>query len=175
MPTSPRAIELAPDSAAGYYNRGLVYSSLENWQASTADLRAAQEREPRNPTFNNTLCWQLGVQRQPELALPYCNLALEYDPDGPYHDSRGLANAVMGREDEAIEDFRAFLDWVDTSVKETCRPYYRPSRESWIAALQSGGNPFDDRDAAGTAGASVHVAGNPLLRLSNRVCQPGRC
>ena len=139
-----RAIELAPDSAAGYYNRGLVYSALENWQASTADLRAAQEREPRNPAFNNTLCWQLGVQRQPELALPYCNLALEYDPNGPYHDSRGLANAVMGREDEAIEDFRAFLAWVDTSVKETCRPYYRPSRESWIATLQSGGNPFDD-------------------------------
>ena len=138
-----KAIELSPDSAAGYYNRGLVYSELEDWTASTADLRAAQEREPRNPAFNNTLCWQLGVQRQPELALPYCNLALEYDPDGPYHDSRGLVNAVMGREDEAIEDFRAFLAWVDTSVKETCRPYYHPSRESWIATLQSGGNPFD--------------------------------
>ena len=138
-----KAIELSPDSAAGYYNRGLVYSGLEDWQRSTADLRAAQEREPRNPAFNNTLCWQLGVQRQPELALPYCNLALEYDPDGPYHDSRGLVNAVMGREDEAIQDFRAFLAWVDTSVKETCRPYYRPSRESWIATLQSGANPFD--------------------------------
>ena len=57
--------------------------------------------------------------------------------------SRGLVNAVMGREDEAIEDFRAFLAWVDASVKETCRPYYRPSRESWIATLQSGGNPLD--------------------------------
>ena len=138
-----KAIELSPDSAAGYYNRGLVYSALENWQLSTADLRAAQEREPRNPAFSNTLCWQLGVQRRPELALPYCNLALEYEPDGPYHDSRGLVNAVMGRSDEAIEDFRAFLAWVDTSVKETCHPYYRPSRESWIATLQSGGNPFD--------------------------------
>ena len=49
----------------------------------------------------------------------------------------------MGREDEAIADFRAFLAWVDSSVKETCRPHYRPSRESWIATLQSGGNPFD--------------------------------
>ena len=138
-----QAIELAPGSAAGYYNRGLVYSGMEDWQRSTADLRTAQEREPRNPAFNNTLCWQLGVQRQPELALPFCNLALEYDPDGPYHDSRGLVNALLGREDQAIEDFRAFLAWVDTSVKETCRPYYRPSRESWIATLHSGGNPFD--------------------------------
>ena len=138
-----KAIELSPDAAMGYYNRGLVYSALENWQQSTADLQAAQEREPRNSAFNNTLCWQLGVQRQPELALPYCNLALLDDPGGPARDSRGLVNAVMGREDEAIEDFRAFLAWVDTSVKESCRPYYRPSRQSWIATLQSGGNPFD--------------------------------
>ena len=138
-----KAIELAPDAAMGYYNRGLVYSALENWQQSTADLRAAQEREPRNPAFSNTLCWQLGVQRQPEAALPYCNLALQDDPDGPARDSRGLVNAVMGRNDEAIEDFRAFLAWVDMSVKESCRPYYRPSRESWIATFQSGGNPFD--------------------------------
>ena len=138
-----KAIELAPDAAMGYYNRGLVYSALENRQQSTADLRAAQEREPRNPAFSNTLCWQLGVQRQPELALPYCNLALLDDPDGPARDSRGLVNAVMGRENEAIEDFRAFLAWVDTSVKETCRSHFQPSRESWIATLQTGSNPFD--------------------------------
>ena len=137
------AIELSPDSAAGYYNRGLLYSELADWERSTADLRAAQERDPRNEAFNNTLCWQLGVQRRPEAALPYCNLALRDDPDGPARDSRGLVHAVMGRTDEAIADFRAFLVWVDRSVKETCRSYYRPSRESWIAALQSGANPFD--------------------------------
>ena len=138
-----QAIGLDPDAATAHYNRGLVYSELENWQQSTADLRAAQEREPRNPAFNNALCWQLAVQGQPELALPYCDLALLDDPDGPARDSRGLVNAVMGRSDEAIGDFAAFLAWVDASVKETCRPYYRPSREAWIAALRSGGNPFD--------------------------------
>ena len=138
------AIELSPGSALGYYNRGLLYSELADWERSIADLRAAQEREPRNATFNNTLCWQLGVQRQPEAALPYCDLALRDDPEGPARDSRGLVHAVMGRTDEAIEDFRTFLVWVDQSVRETCRPYYRPSRESWIATLQSGGNPFDD-------------------------------
>ena len=138
-----KAIELSPDSAAGYFNRGLAYSGLEVWEQSTADLQAAQEREPRNAAFNNTLCWQLGVQQRPDAALPYCALALADDPDGPARDSRGLVNAMMGRSDEAIEDFRAFLAWVDVSVKETCRPYYRPSREAWIATLQSGGNPFD--------------------------------
>ena len=138
-----QAIELSPDSAAAYYNRGLLYSDLEDWPQSTSDLRMAQELDPGNPTFNNTLCWQLGIQRQPEMALPYCNLALTVDPDGPARDSRGLVYAVMGRNDEAIADFQAFLTWVDTSVKETCRPHFRPSREAWIAALQSGENPFD--------------------------------
>ena len=138
-----KAIELSPEAAAGYYNRGLVYSDLEDWERSNADLRAAQEREPRNPAFSNTLCWQLEVQQRPEEALPYCNLALEDDPDGPSRDSRGLVYGVMGRSDESTDDFRAFVAWVDASVKESCRPHFRPSRESWIGTLQSGGNPFD--------------------------------
>ncbi len=138
-----KAIELDPDSATGYYNRGQMYSGMGGVDTSVFDFRRAQQREPRNPVYNNTLCWQMGIQRQPEQALPHCELALEYDPDGPYRDSRGLVNAVMGREDEAIADFRAFLAWVDSSVKEACRPHYRPSREAWIATLQSGGNPFD--------------------------------
>ena len=48
----------------------------------------------------------------------------------------------MGSADEAMADFRVFLDWVDTSEKTTCRPHYRPSRESWISALESGREPL---------------------------------
>lgn len=138
-----RAIELDPGAATGYYNRGLLYSGLEDWPNATADLRAAQEREPRHPEFNNALCRHLAVQNQPERALPYCNRALAYDPDGPARDSRGLVYALMGRVDESINDFRAFLEWADTSAKESCAASYRPSREGWIAALEAGGNPFD--------------------------------
>ena len=138
-----KAIELSPDSAMGYYNRGLVYSAIEEWERSTSDLRMAQELDPGDPKVNNALCWQLGVQRQPELALPYCNLALADAPDGPARDSRGLVHGVMGRDDEAIADFQAFLAWADASVKESCRIHFRPSREAWIAALQRGDNPFD--------------------------------
>ena len=138
------AIDLAPDNPLGYYNRALAHSDAERWEAAISDLRAAQERDPRNPNINNVLCWQLGVQRRPEEALPFCNMALEREPDGPARDSRGLAYGVMGRTDEAIADFSVFLDWVDTSEKPTCRTHYRPSREAWISALESGDNPFDD-------------------------------
>ena len=139
-----RAISLAPDNALGYYNRALARSEAENWDLANSDFRAAQERDPRNPEINNALCRQLAVQRRPEEALPFCNLALERQPDGPGRDSRGLVHAVMGSADEAVADFRAFLIWVDASEKPTCRPHYRPSRESWISALESGDNPFDD-------------------------------
>ncbi len=137
------AIDLDPYSATGYYNRGLMFSVMGGVTTSVFDFQRAHQREPRSFLYNNTLCWQMGIDQEPEQALPYCDLAVELFPGGPAHDSRGLVYAVMGRNDEAIEDFRAFLAWVDTSVKETCRPHYRPSRESWIATLQSGGNPFN--------------------------------
>ncbi len=139
-----KAIDLAPDNALGYYNRALVYSEAEKQELSNFDLWAAQERDPRNPVINNALCWQLGVQRRPEEALPFCNLALEREPDGRARDSRGLVYGVMGSADEAVADFRVFLNWVDASEKPTCRTPYGPSRESWISALESGDNPFDD-------------------------------
>ena len=139
-----RAIHISPDSATPWYNRALLYSSSGSVDLSISDLQRALEREPRNPVYLNAVCWQLAVQRQPDDALPYCNLAQEYEPDGPYHDSRGLVHALMGHNTEAVDDFRAFLAWVDSSIKETCRRYYRPSREAWISSLQSGADPFDD-------------------------------
>ena len=51
----------------------------------------------------------------------------------------------MGRTDEALDDFQVFLAWVDSSVQESCRQYYRPSRETWVTMLKSGGDPFDPR------------------------------
>ncbi len=139
-----KAIDLAPDNPLGYYNRALVHSEAQEWEPSNSDLRAALERDPRNQVINNALCWQLGVQRRPEEALPFCNMALEREPEGPARDSRGLVYGVMGSADEAVMDFRVFLNWVDASEKPTCRSHYRPSREAWIRTLQSGNNPFDD-------------------------------
>ena len=138
-----RAIELAPESAMAYFSRGLVYSLLEDLQRSLDDLRRAQELSPDEIKFNTTLCWQLGVTGKPQEALPYCNLAVDADPSGASSDSRGLVYAVMGRTDDAINDFEAFLAWVDRSPKETCRERYAPSRLAWIEALKAGEDPFD--------------------------------
>ena len=138
-----RAIELEPDSPMAFFNRGLVYSALGDWDRSTGDLRRAQDLDTENMAFNNTLCWQLGVQRLPESALPYCNRAVEADPDGQARDSRGVVYAVMGRNAEAIADFEAFLAWVDRSPKDSCGDRYYDSRDAWIRDLRSGQNPFN--------------------------------
>ncbi len=137
-----RAIELAPDSARAYYNRGLVHSALGDLDASVADLQRAHRLRPEEPFYNNTLCWQLGVSGKPDDALPYCDAAVAANV-GQARDARGLVYATMGRHADAITEFEAFLDWVDTSVKETCRRYYRTSRSSWLRTLRDGENPFD--------------------------------
>ena len=142
-----RAIDFEPDSATAYYNRGLVLSALlttpEDWAGSTDDLKRAQELEPGDFAFNNTLCWQLTVHNQAEQALPFCEAALWERSEGIALDTRGLAFAVMGRTSEAVADFESFLAWVDASQKDTCRSNYGPSRRAWVVGLKTGDNPFD--------------------------------
>ena len=137
------AITLGPDSAAAYFNRGLVHSELKNWSASVADLRRAQELIPRRPEYNGALCLQLSVTGDPAGALPYCEQAAAVQPEGLGDDGRGLANALLGRIDEAIADFEAFLVWVEASPDDECGPRYSPTRASWVEALKAGDNPFD--------------------------------
>ena len=156
-----RAIELDPDSPMAYFNRGLVYSELGNLDRSTANLRRAQELSPRDFTFNNTLCWQLGVQRQPEAALPYCELALQDGPDGLALDSRGLVYAVMGRYPEAAADFQAFLAWADESAEVGCEGYYSPSRQTWLEKLEEGESPFDEEALHDLRVRPATVGGDP--------------
>ena len=138
-----RAIDLAPDSPMAYFNRGLVYSEMGDVGRSISDLRRAQELSPNDVTFNSTLCWQMAVAGASQDALPYCDRAIAHDPSGQAREGRALAYALTGRVEKAIADFEAFLAWVDASTKDSCRSYYRPSREEWLEELRSGNNPFD--------------------------------
>ena len=138
-----RAIGLEPESVGALVNRGLVHSAIGDMDMSIADLRRAQELDPSDFNVNNTLCWQLGVQRRPQEALPFCELALQDDPDGQARDSRGLVYALMGRHADAAAEFRAFLDWTSATAGGECEAYYSPSRLTWIEQLDAGEDPFD--------------------------------
>ena len=56
--------------------------------------------------------------------MSYCDRAVASDPGRLSSDSRGLANALLGRDAAAIADFEAFLAWVDSSPKDGCRNLY---------------------------------------------------
>ena len=137
-----RAIELAPDSPRAYYNRGLIHSALGDLDGSVADLQRAHRLRPEEPSYNSTLCWQMGVSGKPAMALPYCDAAVAANV-GQARDGRGLVYATMGRHSDAIADFEAFLEWVNASQKDTCRQQYYASRSSWLRTLREGGSPFD--------------------------------
>ena len=140
-----QAIELVPTFAAAYFNRGLAYFALGEAydQQSLTDLRQAQALQPDAPGPNNALCWELSLLGQPEDALPYCESAVAADPTALSRDSRGLTYALLGRTEDAISDFEAFLAWLDTQPEDT-QARYSASRRAWIEALRNGRNPFDE-------------------------------
>ena len=137
-----RAIELDPEYARARFNRGLAHSALENMASSLSDLRRAQALKPTDATFNATICWQMAITGDPENALRYCDFAVAHDSSGRAFDNRGFVYALLGEYDKAVADFERFLEWAESSSKDTCADYYRPSRSDWIEKLSAGRNPF---------------------------------
>ena len=139
-----RALELEPDSAEAYYNRGLVRSASGDRLSSLADLRRAQELQPREPDYNTALCLQMALAGSPDAALPHCDTAVIAGQRGAHNGSRAVANALLGRRGEALADLEAFLSWVSASPRDECRSLYVASRTAWVEELGAGGNPFDE-------------------------------
>ena len=138
------AIRLDPTSPLAHFNRGLVYSELGDLAGSVTDLRRAQELSPGEDIYNRTLCWQLAVYGQAEDGRTFCKLTLQYSPEGLSRDAMGLANALTGRTRQAVADLESFVEWVESSPKETCKSHYGASRMSWVKALRAGEDPFDE-------------------------------
>ena len=68
---------------------------------------------------------------------------MELDPDmGSSRDGRGIAYAQLGRTDEAIVEFEAYLAWLRTRPAPYFERYNGPLIESWIEALKQGEQPF---------------------------------
>lgn len=89
----------------------------------------------------NQLCWHGCLERQAELVEFAGERAIAADvtdDDSGYHDTLGLARALVGKFDEAIEEFEEYL--VSTSSPES----RRAKRRTWIAALKDGRDPFTE-------------------------------
>ncbi len=132
----PQIAELARmrlENGKGDEAKGIIQEGLD-WILPLGDAVA-----------DNGLCWFGSLDGFADQVMPACERAVSLAPANQvpgFRDSRGLALALTGQTDKAIEDFQAFVDWskqngyYDTDGRQ---------REEWIAALKLGENPFDEQ------------------------------
>ncbi|BBD63699.1 WD-40 repeat-containing protein [Nostoc commune NIES-4072] len=88
----------------------------------------------------NTLCWDGSLQKQAADVLPACEKAVTLAPeDSNNRDSRGLARALIGNTQGAIEDFEAYI--AQTKDKDS-----KAQRQRWVKDLRAGKNPFTEAE-----------------------------
>jgi len=122
-------------------DRADVYSRLRDHESAIDDVKRATQLQPDDPLSWNRLCWLGSLANRAAEVMSACQQAVTLAPEnGNIRDSRGLALALTGDYQGAIDDFTAFITW--------SRAQYRPEeertlRESWIKVLAAGKNPFD--------------------------------
>ena len=94
----------------------------------------------------NTLCWFGAIYDNASKILFACEEAVKLADDPlskiQFLDSRGLARALTGDIQGAIEDFQAFADYTDYPEE---LKYQQEQRRQWIEALKKGENPFTEK------------------------------
>jgi hypothetical protein len=119
--------------------------------AKKGDIRTAiatlQQIQKLAPSFQiaaeywNALCWNGSLSGYAEAdVIKFCEKAVALKPDeGEYKDSRGIARALAGDTALAIQDFEAFLKWIDTSnYSDANKTVRKERRQRWIEALKAG-------------------------------------
>ena len=90
----------------------------------------------------NDVAWEFAKLRDGKESLELSSCALSLSPDDPsYHDTRGVGLALLGRREEAVQDFEFFLKNV-RGIERYARDV--PVRQRWIELLRSGKDPFAD-------------------------------
>ena len=90
---------------------------------------------------DNNICYSGILFGAQNIVFPLCERAVEMNPEnGAFHDSRGIARAIAGDFQGAIEDFQFFINWSKTTQHQT--DLVR-ERQDWIEKLKNGINPFD--------------------------------
>jgi len=141
-PTRDRAVQQA--------RRRTAYELIEHGErlAIRGEISAAivafEEAETMHSMWGvsanswNVLCWYGSLRNYAESVLAACNRAVELDPDNlEIRDSRGLARALTGDIEGAIEDFSAF-------VQATTDENRRYQRQNWVNMLEAGEIPFTE-------------------------------
>nr|MDZ8022707.1 tetratricopeptide repeat protein [Nostoc sp. SerVER01] len=83
----------------------------------------------------NTLCRQGSLQKYAKDVMFACEKAVAFNPEyGLYRESRGLARALTGNIQGAIEDFETYIAKTDDTQEKS-------QRQRWVKALRAGKDP----------------------------------
>ncbi len=136
---------LVPDLASGFLNLSLTLNRLypNDRTEALGHLLTAYHLAPDSIGVNNALCWNYSLADLPDVALSYCERAVDLDASGYSHDSRGLAYALLGRYDEAASDFEYFLAQT-IALDADALTSFEASRVLWIEFLRQGDSPFSE-------------------------------
>ncbi len=143
-----KSIEFDDTVLENYFSRGVAYTKLggAHDDQSLKDFHHVLSVDSDHKGSLNNLCWFMSLGGRAAEGLPYCDRALSIDPDYYLaYDSRGLAHALLGDHEKAIEDFTKFLEWLGTQSGDTYSKY-GPRRERWVESLSKGENPFDEAE-----------------------------
>jgi tetratricopeptide (TPR) repeat protein len=100
------SIELNPDYAGTYNNRGLCYNAIEEYDLAIDDFKKAIELAPESPIAYNNLAFSYIQTGQLDLALEAINIALSISPKGCYYDTRGDVYKEIGDTDLMCQDYQ---------------------------------------------------------------------
>ncbi|MEZ4614154.1 MAG: hypothetical protein R2867_01380 [Caldilineaceae bacterium] len=127
---------------SAYFHRALTAIRAGDSNHWAADLqRVLAIRADYYPAYNG-LCWGYALAQDAATALDFCDRAVALDPTGASRDSRAIAYSQLGRYDDAIADFEAYLTWLKAQPADLYGRYRGPLVEEWIALLAQGTNPF---------------------------------
>jgi hypothetical protein len=145
LPPHPSYIEQLLDDAAGKARQGQIADAI-------AAFAAAQRVNPQyvvGADYWDTLCRSGALWGHVKDVLEACGSAVALAREtGTYHDSRGIARALIGDSTGAVEDFTAYVDWAkQQNAEEFSDAITR--REAWIAGIKAGHKPLDDATLKG--------------------------
>ena len=106
-----RVLEIDPDFADAYYNRGVAKVRLREFQEAIEDFDKAIDSKP-----DDIFCYlNRGVAKDQikefQEAIEDFDKAIDLDPKYPYsYVNRAIANAKLGEHKEAVEDFDKAID-----------------------------------------------------------------
>jgi len=111
-----RLIELMPDDASGYSNRGYAYRKLGNYAAAVEDYTAAIARCGSTVRLHNNRAYCLAKLGSYQEAISDYSAVLGIDPANvhAFH-NRGISYDKLGAFEQAITDFNTVIEMEPTN------------------------------------------------------------